>query len=186
MKTILIAYATTEGQSRKIAEFIAERVRARGHEAELLDTASSRASMVQPMYAGAFVGGSVHQNRHQSSLMHFVKANVEWLNRIPTAFFSVSLAAAGSDDDDRHHAQRALDDFLTESGLAPGMRFLVAGALKYTQYDFFKRWIMKSIARQKGRVTDTSQDFEYTDWAQLQRQVDEFMDRADIDGRKVA
>jgi menaquinone-dependent protoporphyrinogen oxidase len=186
MNTILIAYATTEGQTRKIAEFIADRVRSRGHEAELLDTAGARAPLVQPVYAGALLGGSVHQNRHQGSLMHFAKANSAWLNRIPTAFFSVSLAAAAADEDDLSHAQRALDDFLVESGLQPGMRFLVAGALKYTQYDFFKRWIMKSIAKQKGRVTDTSQDVEYTDWTQLRRQVDEFMDRAAIGGHRAA
>ena len=186
MKTILVAYGTTEGQTRKIAEFIAQRVRARGHEADLVDTASASAPIVSPTYAGALIGGSVHQGKHQSALVHFVKSNLVWLSGIPTAFFSVSLAAAGVGEDDKHDAKQALDVFIDDTGLKPGMTLAVAGALKYTQYDFFKRWIMKSISRKKGRVTDTSLDVEYTDWEALKRFVDEYMSHAQIDGRKAA
>jgi menaquinone-dependent protoporphyrinogen oxidase len=31
MQALLVAYATTEGHTRKVAEFIAERLRIRGH-----------------------------------------------------------------------------------------------------------------------------------------------------------
>jgi menaquinone-dependent protoporphyrinogen oxidase len=54
----------------------------------------------------------------------------------------------------------------------------VAGALLYTQYGLLKRFIMKLIVKRQGGSTDTSVDHEYTDWAALQRFVDEFMTSA--------
>jgi len=51
----------------------------------------------------------------------------------------------------------------------------IAGALLYTKYNFIVRFIMKRIARQAGAATDTSKDYEYTDWAALSRFIDEFV-----------
>jgi menaquinone-dependent protoporphyrinogen oxidase len=50
----------------------------------------------------------------------------------------------------------------------------IAGALKYTQYDFFKRLIMKMIAKREGQTTDTSKDYEYTDWNAVKKFTLEF------------
>jgi menaquinone-dependent protoporphyrinogen oxidase len=55
---------------------------------------------------------------------------------------------------------------------------LVNGALLYTRYDFFKRMMMKMISRQQGRTTDTAHDHEYTDWADVEAFVDEFLTAA--------
>ena len=49
MKSLLVVYGTTEGQTRKIAEYIADAARARGVEVELLDSAAERAASVQPI-----------------------------------------------------------------------------------------------------------------------------------------
>ena len=51
----------------------------------------------------------------------------------------------------------------------------VAGAFRYTEYDFFKRWALKYIAWHKGAPTDTSRDYELTDWEDLARFVDGFV-----------
>jgi len=50
----------------------------------------------------------------------------------------------------------------------------IAGALQYSKYSIIVRFIMKRIARQAGAATDTSKDYEYTDWAALTRFIDEF------------
>jgi menaquinone-dependent protoporphyrinogen oxidase len=184
MQPILVAYATTEGHTRKVAEFIAERLRIRGHRVDLVDTGGAAAGEVTAAYQAAFVGGSVHNHRHQSALMHFVKANREWLAALPVAWFSVSLAAAGPDMDARVEAQRLADEFIDESGLKPALTHCIAGALKYTQYDYFKRLVMRMIARQTGRSTDTSHDTEYTDWDDVERFVDEFLRLARIPGAR--
>jgi len=57
MKPILVVYGTTEGHTRKIAEFIAERVRRRGKNVDLVDSATPEAGQVLPIYSGVFIGG---------------------------------------------------------------------------------------------------------------------------------
>ena len=55
--------------------------------------------------------------------------------------------------------------FLDANGWHPTVRKVVAGALLYTRYRFGqKRWIMKRIAAKAGGATDTSRDYDYTDW----------------------
>jgi menaquinone-dependent protoporphyrinogen oxidase len=181
MQTILVVYATTEGHTRKVAEFIAERLRIRGHRVDLVDAAGSSAGAVTVAYQAAVIGGSVHQQQHQSALLHFVKTNRDWLRSLPVAFFSVSLAAAGPDTDDGHlEARRVAGEFIEESGLQPLLVRRIAGALKYTQYDYFKRLVMRLIAHQTGRSTDTSKDTEYTDWDDVEAFVDDFLKRAGV------
>lgn len=186
MRPILVAYGTTEGHTRKIAEFIAKRLCMAGRSVDLVDSASPAAGLIAPIYAGAFVGGSLHQGRHQAALAHFVRSNAAWLNAIPTAFFSVSLSMAGDDAEWRAEAKRLAEDFLAETGLKAGMLRLVAGALKYTQYDFLKRCVMKSISHKAGRSTDTANDTEYTDWDDVARFVDEYLASTRGESRRAA
>jgi len=175
MKSLLVVYGTTEGQTRKIAEFIAAAFRERGVEVELVDSAGEGAALVQPVHAAAIVCGSLHQHRYQASLRHFVKDNGAWLAGIPSAFIAVSLAAVLKDDESRDELRALAEAFFRETGWTPTITRQVAGALRYSQYDYFKRLIMKLIARQQGGDTDTSHDYEYTDWDDLTRFVEEFL-----------
>ena len=43
----------------------------------------------------------------------------------------------------------------------------------YSKYNFLVRFFMRRIAQKEGGDTDTSRDYEYTDWEALDRLVDE-------------
>lgn len=181
MKPILAAYATTDGHTRTVAEFIAARLRSRGHRADLLDVARGNAADIDTAYAAVFLGGSVHQHRHQGALMRFARQHRTALGTPPLALFSVSLAAAQPDLYSRLEAQRLAEAFVEETGLPhPLCVHCVAGALKYTQYGYFKRLVMYWIARYNGRDTDTSKDHEYTDWKDVEAFVDDFLAMAHL------
>lgn len=81
--------------------------------------------------------------------------------------FPLSLAAAIPGDEHQEEARRYVDEFLAETGWRPDRTLCVAGALLFTQYDFFKRLIMKLIARHEGVDTDAKVDHEYTDWNEV-------------------
>lgn len=174
---ILIVYGTTEGQTRKISQWIAERVKEMGHDVELHDSTSLPAVLNIDTYDAVIVGASVHQHRYQSSLIHFVKEHLQLLQAKPSAFLSVSLASVL--EEDRDEAQGYVDQFLMETGWRPTRTELVAGALIYTKYDFFKRQIMKLIVWKGGGPTDASQDYEFTDWDALLRFIDSFVEMAE-------
>jgi menaquinone-dependent protoporphyrinogen oxidase len=60
---------------------------------------------------------------------------------------------------------------------------LVAGALKYTQYDFFKRALLRYFMKPGGVDAATSGDTEYTDWDDVGRFVDEYLAATQSEGR---
>lgn len=181
MKPILVAYATTEGHTRRVATFVAEELQRGGRPVDLVDVASPAVVNLSPVYAAVILAGSVHAGALQSTLRDFVKHNRDWLAACPTALLAVSLNAAMHDDESHAACRADTQKFLDDTGLAPGVVLHVAGALPYTQYDWFKRFAMKSIARKRGGDTDTSRDFEYTDWAALAAFAREFVDATGLD-----
>ena len=116
----------------------------------------------------AVVGASLHVGRHQPAAYAFVSANAGRLNAVPSIFFSVSLAAASQHPEEVRKAQELADAFPATCHWKPRAVASVAGRLAYTQYGFFTRLLMKRMARKEGAPTDTSRDYEYTDWATVE------------------
>jgi menaquinone-dependent protoporphyrinogen oxidase len=119
-------------------------------------------------------------------MVKFVKEHLAELQRMPSSFLSVTLSEAGAERPDatpEEHVmfssdvQNVLNTFFDETGWRPQHVKPVAGALLYTKYSFLTRFIMKRIARKAGGDTDTSRDYEYTDWMGLDRFVEELAQR---------
>jgi menaquinone-dependent protoporphyrinogen oxidase len=172
---ILVVYGTTEGQTRKIARFVADRLREKGEEVSLIDSTEIAESLDVGSFDAVIAAGSLHNGRHQTSLFQFVRDHRSVLQSIPGAFVSVSLSMASDDREDHLDAAECASSFLDVAGWKPTVTHLVAGALRYTQYDFFKGWILKTIAGAKGASTDISKDHEFTDWADLEAFTDAFL-----------
>lgn len=169
MAKTLIVYATTEGQTAKIANFLADVGRRAGHTVDLLRAAEIAEDAQLENYAAVLVGASVHEGRYQREAQRFVERHRVWLSERRSGFFSVSLGAASRDPEEVREVQAILDGFLAEHGWKADMTASFAGALKYTQYNWLKRALMKHIAKKEGGATDTAHDYEYTDWSQVRR-----------------
>jgi menaquinone-dependent protoporphyrinogen oxidase len=146
MTKILIAYGTTEGQTAQIADHLAEVIRGRGLEVKALDLKQSKDVSLDGFEA-VIIGGSVHMGKHQSDVVDFVRKNRVDLERLPSAFFSVSLAASG----DLANAEAYVENFTQQTGWRPTKVGLFSGALLYRQYNFLKRYMMKRIVRGQAR-----------------------------------
>jgi menaquinone-dependent protoporphyrinogen oxidase len=172
MTKILIAYGTTEGQTAKIAECIADVIRAHDLDADAVDIKESQ-STIPDIYEGVIVGSSIHIGKHDKHVVTFVKDNRDTLERLPSAFFSVSLAAHG----DSEEAEGYVEQFESDTGWRPDKVAHFAGALLYTQYGFVKRHMMKKIAQDKpGNLgTDTSRDYVYTEWDGVKHWAEDYL-----------
>ena len=178
MTKILIGYGTTEGQTAQIADHLAEVIRGRGLEVEALDLEQSK-DVSLAGFDAVIIGGSVHMGKHQSDVVDFVRRNRVDLERLPSAFFSVSLAASG----DLANAEAYVENFTQQTGWRPTKVGLFSGALLYRKYGFLKRYMMKRIVRDKpGMPTDTSRDYIYTDWDQVKRFAEDFAERLVSEG----
>jgi menaquinone-dependent protoporphyrinogen oxidase len=163
---ILIAYATTDGQTRKIARFAADRLAGQGHAVELLNVEDAE-GLELSRFDGAILAGSLHVGGYQKALVSFVSDARDALAGMPTLFLAVSLSAAGSDPEDWQGLRDCLVAFEDETGWTPGRTEHVAGAFRFTEYDFFRAWAMRRIADQKGQKVEPGKDREYTDWPAL-------------------
>lgn len=171
---VLIAYGTTEGQTRKIAEWAAKYVRDRGHAVELYDSADDSKSHLDLNAFQAFViAASVHQEQHQKVIKNFATAHRELLNVRPSAFISVSLSAVL--EETRQEAQSYVDRFVSLTGWQPQMTLLLGGALRFTEYDYFQEQVVKFIVMKRGLAPTTESDREFTDWNALAGFIDEFL-----------
>lgn len=171
---LLIVYGTTEGHTGKVSSFLREEAVKRGHQVELCNAGDDPPS--PQGFDLVLIGGSVHQSKYQNTIKHYVKEHHQLLNNTTSGFFSVSLAAASNDEEFWEELAQITDEFLEDTEWKPTSVEQVAGALLYSKYDFFKRLIMRLIARHEGGDTDTSEDYEYTDWDKLKAFLDRMLD----------
>ncbi|MHC3436507.1 flavodoxin domain-containing protein [Natrialbaceae archaeon A-gly3] len=176
MPAVLVAYGSSEGQTATIAERIGDVLDREGHDVTLVHAKHPPSDLDPSAFDGIVVGASIHAGNHQRYVRTFVTEHLETLNRTPSAFFSVSLSAASGDPDTREEAQGLLEGFLEATGWEPDQTLSVAGALKYSEYGLVKRFVMKRIGGKESGDTDTSRDYEYTDWDDVEAFSLEFAD----------
>lgn len=164
MSRILIAYATQHGQTEKIARRIESTLRDGGHDVQVHDVRRSSAGLETAGLDVVVVGAPIHAGGYPRSVVQFVRKHLPLLKLASSAFFSVGLAVAGKVNDGREQTFPLVTQFLEKTGWCPDRVELIAGALPYTKYNFFLRFVMRRIAAKEGGDTDTSQDYEYTDW----------------------
>lgn len=168
-RRVLIVYASNHGQTEKIAARIGDILTGAGLGVTMVKAREIPNVVPLNAYEAVIVGASVHFNRHQREIERFVQRNAPELNRMPSAFFSVSGALSGHTPADRVSAARYIEQFLAETGWHPNRSIGFAGAVRYTRYNPILRWVMRRISAKAGHSTDTSRDHEYTDWTQVQQ-----------------
>jgi menaquinone-dependent protoporphyrinogen oxidase len=169
-----IAYATVEGQTRKIAQSIAETIEKGGDKVLMMNVSDLfEYTLEQP--DGVILCAPIHAGRYPSAFSDFVHREVEWLNAVPSAFVSVTLSIRSENEDERVEARGFADKLSAETGWKPTAVHHAAGALRYVEYDFFKRWIARRLADSRGAPIDASRDYELTDWPALAAFVEDFI-----------
>lgn len=169
---VLLVYGTAEGQTRKIARFVADRMRRNGHRVLLVNAAEQVGQLSPREFDAVLIAASVHAGRFQNAVADFVRRNLGAICSRTNAFLAVSLSAASRDSHDTEGLQRCVADFITRTGWTPGRIHHVAGALRYSAYGPIKRWVMRYIASRRGGPTDAGRDHELTDWVDLAQFID--------------
>ncbi len=164
---LLAAYASTDGHTRKICRFAADWCVDQGHAVELLPLAAAD-DIDLKRFDGVILAASVHIGHYQKALTEFCAEHADTLPALPSLFLSVSLAAAGHEADDWQGLEKILADFTSATGWTPGRVEQVAGAYKPSEYDIFRRYVMRRILAKKDPAADPGADIEYTDWAALE------------------
>ncbi len=172
---VLLVYGTTDGQTQKIAAYLADRLARQGHQVVTANAGDAGMLPEPRRFDAILIAASVHLGRYQPTVIQFVRDHRAEISARTNAFLSVSLAAAGHEPDDIAGLQKCVAGFVQASGWTPQRVHHVAGAFRYTAYHVLTRCVMKYIAYRKGAPTDTRHDHELTDWHDLGRFIDKFV-----------
>jgi menaquinone-dependent protoporphyrinogen oxidase len=174
---VLVIYATVEGHTAKVARHVASDVESAGHQTIVAD-------LRQPGFAvpggfdAAILCAPIHMGRYPDPFVQFIRDFHAALNDIPTALVTVSLSITSPFEDEREQATAYPYLLSDETGWVPRMRHDAAGALKYLEYNYFKRLVMRRIAAHAAGPVDIGKDYELTDWAALSDFTTQFLAEA--------
>lgn len=176
---ILVVFATREGQTEKVATRIASHIEARGHGVSVVNARDDKA--VRDLRLGAYellvFGGSMHAGGIEDELVRFINGHEGEIVTKRRFFFLVLLSAATRDPSLRAQwLQDARAKMNSQLKVAFEHVEMIAGALRYSKYPTPLKWLMRRIASQAGEGTDTSKDYEYTDWEQVAAFADRLVD----------
>ena len=175
-----VFFATREGQTRKIAERIADDLRAHEMEVDLHDVRTLRAPIDWAGYTTVCVAASVHAGHHEREIISSPAAIVTNCT-VTRPFFCRSRSPKRAPrirvrqpSVGRGRPPMLIAWLMCLSRKPVGNRYVrlrVAGELAYSKYNLLVRFFMKRIARAQRAPTDTSHDYEFTDWAAVDRFV---------------
>lgn len=168
---VFVGYATTDGHTRRIARHVADRIADAGHGVELMRLGEAE-DIDLARFDRVILAASVHLGHYQRVLSEFAAERAGFLKARPALLLSVSLAAAGHDADDWKGLGRILEEFVEATGWRPDRVEQVAGAYRPSDYDVFRRFVMRRIVAARDPEADPDADRDYTDWAALDRTVD--------------
>jgi menaquinone-dependent protoporphyrinogen oxidase len=157
-------YATRDGQSRRIATYIAEQLAHAGLAAEpydLGDAVPDAATLArQPLVVAVM---AVRYGKHLPEAQRFVATYRALAAPPPLVLASVNLTARklGKDTAEGNAYLRKL---IARNALQPALATAFAGRLDYPRYGFFDRHIIRFIMLMTGGPTDPSTTVEYTSW----------------------
>ncbi len=172
---VVIIFGTVEGHTRKIARNLSSTVQSLGHQATVFD-AGDLGDVDLDAADAVIICAPVHMGAFPSAISHWLKTRADRLGSLPSAFVSVSLASASPFPEEHAEIQKITERLFEQTGWRPAMVHQAAGALKYPEYDFLKRLLMKHIAYREGGPTDTTKDHEFTNWNALAAFAEGFLD----------
>lgn len=167
MARFLVAFASSEGQTEKIAHHVARRLEDAGHLTRLVDLKSGESEAGADECDAAILAGSVHRSKHHPALGSFVMRHTAALHGMPTAFLSVSLTAASKDDRERRALDEVVHAFLHDVGWQPDRVEYVAGAVHDRELGPIERLALHVIVDAHGVERHPSGNTELTDWVRI-------------------
>jgi menaquinone-dependent protoporphyrinogen oxidase len=167
MTQALVLYASTHGHTARIATRVALDLERAGIAVELRE-ADGKLESSPADYDLVVVGASIHAGRHQREVADWVTRHAATLSSMPSGFFSVCLGTL----EDPTVGRKYVDEFVERTGWLPRRTVELAGALQYLEYGRVTRAMIKLMMRRGGHPTDTSRNYDYTDW----QAVDDFAD----------
>ena len=164
----LIIYSTTDGHTKRICDYIADKSTKKSS-IELISIEDVK-NIDLSLYETIVIGASIRYGKHQPELYEFIQRNLEILKTVKASFFSVNVVAR-KPNKDSPETNPYVKKFLKLSSWQPEVLGVFAGKIDYPKYRFVDKHTIRLIMWLTKGPTDTSGIYEFTDWGK----VDEFI-----------
>lgn len=159
-----LAYASHDGQTKKIIGKITSILEDKAHELVFLPLITGQERIPEDLHKSCLlIGAPVRYGFHLAPVRRFIANNLEALNAAQTAFFSVNLTAR-KPEKCTPQTNAYLKKFLVKSKYIPKHCAVFAGALNYPDYKPWDRIMIQLIMRMSKGPTDPKVAIEFTDW----------------------
>lgn len=170
---VVIAFASIEGQTAKIARFVEAEARNAGFETRLVNIRDEDANVAFAGVDIVILAASVHERRHPEAFESFLVDARDQLAARPSLLLSVSLSAAFPEG--REEAEDYVIELKARTKIDPDAEMLVAGAVRGTQYDYFAQQVIRHVLLRGRDLDPNGAEHEFTDWAALAKGVSAFL-----------
>ena len=166
MKDTLVVYSTIDGQTKKICE----KIISTAYENTSIDMCSvdDVATFNLKDYNKIIVGASIRYGKHSPKIYEFVDNNIVILKEKFTAFFTVNVVAR-KEHKNTPETNPYMKKFLKLSNWEPNILGVFAGRIDYPSYKFIDKQMIRLIMFITKGPTDTSKEYEFTDWDEVER-----------------
>ena len=165
MKKILIIYSTTDGHTKKICNYISEKLEQKFRSKVISLNKSENIDLTK--YDLTIVGASIRYGKHKSELYSFIHRNLAQLNSIDSAFFSVN-AVARKDNKSSANTNPYMLKFLKNTNWKPKNLAVFAGKIDYSKYKVLDKFMIRFIMWLTDGPTNISNVHEFTDWNRVE------------------
>lgn len=159
----LFLYQTTDGQTLRITERLAQKVAANDHRVQIENLDQLPAQLALDDFDVIIVGASIRYGKHRPQVADFFQQHKAVLAQKRTAFFTVNVVAR-KPEKNTPETNPYIQKWLQQTGAEVDTLAVFAGRLLYPDYGFFDRFMIRLIMKITQGPTDISQKYEFTDW----------------------
>ena len=161
MKSTLIIYSSTDGQTKnicsRIGEFLSNDIPSK------IIPLSEVTNDDMEKYDRVIIGASIRYGKHKKELFEFIDINLDELTKKDNAFFSVNVVAR-KPEKNTPETNPYMQKFLLETPWVPQKLAVFAGKIDYPKYNFFDKQMIRFIMWITKGPTSIKNTYEFTDW----------------------
>ena len=165
MTKILIIHSSVDGHTTHICE----RIRSVRNDLDIdIISLSKTKNISLNKYEMIIIGASIRYGKYRKELFEFIDKNLNVIHSKKNAFFSVNVVARKAEKNSTD-TNPYIEKFLQKTSWKPKIIDVFAGKIEYPKYNLFDRSIIKFIMWMTNGPTDTSKNFEFTDWSKVEK-----------------
>ena len=161
---LLILYSTVDGHTKNICEYIYKKLK--GRKKVSIFSIEESGDLKLDDYDEVVIGASVRYGYHRKNVYEFVQKNLNELNKLKTAFFSLNLTAR-KPEKSTPDTNPYIIKFLRKVNWKPSTQEVFAGRLDYPSLDTLNKLAILFIMFITNGPKDTSKTYELTDWKKV-------------------